>query len=323
MDSPSMKRLSNRCRLKAGAFVPALACACLCLSTAEFAIAQNSNIYWQEQASPQQPANGAVVGGPGDAPEPNSPLFVCRAVYQASTQPGKWVKGNCNVTYNSREIVARDYQVLYGPAEWRPYTGNAPDLLQTGNEADGTPLYSCRVQYRDHGYQPGKLTGGKCDIPYNGREVVQRGPFEALYVSGDVPYVAARDSGSTGPTPAKKGSGGVLSKLMANAQYQQAQQNGASDDDLAPLGTRTAGNGQASHSDQEKRADYIESHSCMTTDGADKANALAADCEKVTRAPHKDCNIQQNTCDEIRKATRNGCYGLAAEGPDWCLTRYN
>jgi hypothetical protein len=79
----------------------------------------------------------------------------------------------------------------------------------------------------------------------------------------------------------------------------------------------------SSDADDEKHAAEIESHSCMTTDGADKANALAADCEKVTSAPHKDCNIQQNTCDQIRKATQKGCWGKGAEGPDWCLTRYN
>jgi len=58
------------------------------------------------------------------------------------------------------------------------------------------------------------------------------------------------------------------------------------------------------------------------TDGADKANALAADCEKVTDAPHKGCNIQENTCDEIKKATAKGCVDVGTTGPDWCLTRY-
>lgn len=323
MNSSSLLKSLLKGRLAAGALAPALACASLSLLTTGSAIAQNSGVHWQQQVSPQEPDNGAVVGGPGDAPEPNSPLFVCRATYEGGTQPGKWVKGNCNVTYNSREVVARDYQVLYGPAAWRPYTGNSPDLLQTGNEADGSPLYSCRVQYHDHGYQPGKLTGGKCDIPYNGREVVQRGPFEALYVSGGGAYVGARDTGSTGPTPAKKSGGGVWSKLGANAQYQQARQNGAGNDDLAPLGARASGNAQRSQSDQEKRAADMESHSCMTTQGADKANELAADCQKVADHPDKACNIQENSCDEIRKATQRGCWGKGAEGPDWCLTRYN
>ena len=46
----------------------------------------------------------------------------------------------------------------------------------------------------------------------------------------------------------------------------------------------------------------------MTTDGADKANEFADDCNKVTSAPHAACNIQQNTCDEIRNATQKGCW---------------
>ena len=60
----------------------------------------------------------------------------------------------------------------------------------------------------------------------------------------------------------------------------------------------------------------------MTTDGADKANELADDCNKVTSAPHSGCNIQENTCDEIRKATQKGCWGLGASAPDFCLTKY-
>jgi hypothetical protein len=222
-----------------------------------------------------------------------------------------------------------DYAIAYADANKKPFDGSKTykihlplDVPVNGNEADGSPLYSCRVQYHDHGYQPGKLTGGKCDIPYSGPEVVQHGPFEALYVSGGGAYVAARDTGST-PSGKKSSGGGVFGKLVANAQYQQAKQNGASDDDLAPLGARPSGNAQASQSNQEKCADYIESHSCMTTDGADKANALAAECEKVTSGPRNGCNIQQNTCDEIRSATRRGCNGLGAEGPDWCLTKYN
>ena len=340
------------------------------------------------------PGIGAIVGGPGDSPAPNSPLYVCRAAYQGGTQPGKWVKGNCNITYDSKEVPTSSYEVAYGPAEWRPYSGQSADLLQTGNEANGSPLYTCRVQYHNHGYQPGKLTDGKCDIPWNGKEVVQRGNFEALYVSGREAYVPAQGSGlvSSAQQPSSqqnhKSGGGFFSKLAANAQYQQAKQNGASPDELEAIkngdgsmaprksnsnSSASSGdkppcrsedpnahlengnwvgpncmtepdnghyvtdeeakkqqadlkakqNSDAAQSDTEKRASYIESHSCMTTDGADKANELAADCEKVTSGSHKGCNIQQNTCDEIRDATRKGCNGLAAEGPDWCLTKYN
>jgi hypothetical protein len=57
----------------------------------------------------------------------------------------------------------------------------------------------------------------------------------------------------------------------------------------------------------------------MTTDGADKANELAEQCNKVTTGDHKGCSIQEYTCDEIRKTIQKGCWGLAAEGPDFCV----
>jgi spore coat protein U-like protein len=188
-----------------------------------------------------------------------------------------------------------------------------------------------------------------------------------------------------------KSGGGFLSKLVANAQYQQAKQNGASADELEEIkqgagvnngvrdntnssrssGSASYGGGDLppcrsedpnahlengkwvgphcltepddghyvtdeeakkqnadlraqrnSQERQEARADFLETHSCMTTLGADKANELASDCEKVTDAPHQACNIQENSCDAIRKATQKGCWGRGAEGPDWCHTKY-
>ncbi len=189
----------------------------------------------------------------------------------------------------------------------------------------------------------------------------------------------AQDATATQNQGSQK-SGGIWSKLTANAKYQQAKQNGASPTELAAIKSEadggspaqssssskdskkkhlcnindegaslqpdgswagpncitSDGNGHAKNAAdmkddkskdsgdaQEKRAADMESHSCMTTDGADKATALAADCQKVADHPDKACNIQQNSCDDIRKATQKGCWGKAAEGPDWCLTRYN
>jgi hypothetical protein len=74
-------------------------------------------------------------------------MYICRAMYQGSMTPGKWVKGNCNISYGAQEHVMRQYQVAYGNAYWRRYNGNVNGLIQTGTEADGTPLYSCRVHY--------------------------------------------------------------------------------------------------------------------------------------------------------------------------------
>lgn len=142
---------------------------------------------WQSVRSPYVPGQGAIAGGPGDDPTPNSPMFICRAPVQGSLTPGKWVKGGCDVPYAGREVSARDYEVAYGNAVWRQFGNrNQSDLIPTGREANGTTLYSCRVRYRDGGrdvgYQPGKITAnGKCDIAYAGREVTVGWPFEALY----------------------------------------------------------------------------------------------------------------------------------------------
>ena len=44
--------------------------------------------------------------------------------------------------------------------------------------------------------------------------------------------------------------------------------------------------------------------------------ALNAVAQEIDPSSHAEVRA-------IRKATRKGCNGLAAEGPDWCLTRYN
>jgi len=111
------------------------------------ASANNSSVHWEQQRAPGTPKNGAIVGGPGDAPEPGSPLFVCRAKFAGGLLPGKWVKGNCNISYGGQEIVRRDYELAYGQAEWRPYAASSGDLIQTGKDQDAFPLYFCRVKY--------------------------------------------------------------------------------------------------------------------------------------------------------------------------------
>ena len=81
-------------------------------------------------------------------------------------------------------------KVAYGSARWGPYQGGFYGLAQTGSNADGSPLYSCRVRYSpnpgtDYGYQPGKLVSdGTCHIAMGGGEVVQSPPFDVLYATG-------------------------------------------------------------------------------------------------------------------------------------------
>ena len=251
--------------------------------------------------------------------------------------------------------------------------------IQAGQQGVPAGSYQLMEKRNDTVIAYGYASKGECKSLTHSTTWVHT-PFTiyANVVNGGAPGGQAQ---ATPPPPpgndqgGHKSGGGIWSKLAANAQYQQAKQNGASDAQLAAIKNGTGGNGdkppcrsedpnahlvngqwvgpncltepdnghyvtdeeakkqnddlrkqqaaQTSQSDQEKRAEDIESHSCMTSDGADKANTLAADCEKVTSAPHKGCNIQENTCDEIRSATRKGCNGLGAEGPDWCLTKYN
>jgi len=150
------------------------------------------SISWRPVTSPFTPdANqGAIVGGPGNDPNPGTPMFICRARVQESLTPGKWVQGNCNVAFSGSEQIIRSYEVAYGSARWGGYRGNAYGLIQMGRDADGSPLYSCRVNYVDangngYGYQPGKLvSSGTCNIPFGGVEVIQPPPFEVLYATG-------------------------------------------------------------------------------------------------------------------------------------------
>ncbi len=149
------------------------------------------SISWQRARSPFTPGAGAVEGGPGNDPNPGSPMYICRAQFQGSLVPGKWVQGNCNVAFGNAEHVVASYEVAYGTARWGNYRGSTYGLIQTGNEPDGRPLFSCRVHYTggmmntDYGYQPGKLVAdGTCHFPLGGAEIAQGPPFQVLYGAG-------------------------------------------------------------------------------------------------------------------------------------------
>ncbi len=178
-----------------GQVLPLMIASALLLPLSELAWAQGwlpgQSVSWQRARSPFTPGAGAIVGGPGNDPNPGAPMYVCRAQDGGSLVPGKWVGGNCNVAFNNSEDVMQTYEVAYGTARWGGYRGNTRGLIQMGNEPDGSPLYSCRVHYTtnfppaDFGFQPGKLVGdGTCHFPLGGREMVQSAPFEVLYGAG-------------------------------------------------------------------------------------------------------------------------------------------
>jgi Protein of unknown function (DUF3421) len=166
------------------------ALALLCFVWISPAQAQESRyrqaISWRDARAPFTPGIGAIIGGPGNSPDPGGPMYICRAQVQGSVTPGKWVNGYCNVAFNGQEVVMSQYQVAYGDALWQPYSGTTYGLLRTGTDSDGTPLFSCRVHYNagfpqgDQGNQPGKLRAGVCRVPYAGGELALNPPFEVL-----------------------------------------------------------------------------------------------------------------------------------------------
>lgn len=247
--------------------------------------AQSSGVQWQAQHAPATPGNGAVVGGPGDSPDPVSPFYICRAAHEGGIYPGKWVKGSCNIALDGQELVASDYEVAMGHAVWAAYQGHTAGLLQTGKDPDGSPLYSCRTNYR--GFQPGKLTDGKCSFAFDGREIVQRPPFEVLYASGSEPPATAAAVPVT-PLPA---TGATSYKTIPPSK------NRGDDDDDVSVG----GSGK----------------SCLKTVGAVRANELVRRCLKVSPATHPPCNAE-NACSLIRDEIKRGCALLGTGGPQFC-----
>ena len=143
-----------------------------------------SSVSWQQAQSPFTPGAGAIVGAGGKGSKANQPLYVCRAYFNGALLPGKWLDGQCSVSYGGAEQKVGSYEVATGPAEWRNFDGNVGALVPGGYDSDGTPLYMCRAMFRmfgDKGMQPGRLENGRCLYPYAGTEQTSGTPFDALY----------------------------------------------------------------------------------------------------------------------------------------------
>jgi hypothetical protein len=144
-----------------------------------------SSVSWQSVQSPFQPGDNAVKGGPGNGPKPDAPLYICRAYYNGGLYPGKWIGGQCSISdADAKEQKVNAYEVANGSASWRNFDGNIGALVPGGYDVNGTPLYICRKQlsfFGNKGYQPGRLSGGQCHIPYGGMDNISGLPFEALY----------------------------------------------------------------------------------------------------------------------------------------------
>lgn len=204
-------------------------------------------------------------------------------------------------------------------------TGSVPVYGRIAANQQGVPAgaYKAAIDRGNAAISYGDASKGSCESFKHGDRVsVGLNVTASVHGAGSGPgAITAPDATNPHPESGPQASAGspqqkqsLMQKLAANARYQQEQQNKAADANSA--------NSSGSQSSQEDRAKYIESHSCMTTMGADKANELAEDCNKVTSGSHKGCNIQENTCDEIRSTTQKGCWGLAASAPDFCLSKY-
>lgn len=112
---------------------------------------------------------GAYPGGF----ENGRPLFICQAYYNNGLHPGKFVSGNCNITYAGHEIPQPPFRILMGNNyRWqRVYPGAIPANAVRGGYENGHPLYICRAHYLN-GAHPGKVVGNSCNIGYAGREIV-------------------------------------------------------------------------------------------------------------------------------------------------------
>lgn len=168
-----------------------------------------SSVTWQQAQAPFQPGEGAVRGGPGNGPKPDAPLYVCRAYLNGALLPGKWIEGQCSVSYAGKEQKLNSYEVATGPARWQTFDGNVGALVPGGYDSDGTPQFICRIHYKmlgDKGLQPGRLGGAQCRVPYAGVELTSGLPFEALY--NDFPPGAASPA-PNGGTPGGAVAGGA------------------------------------------------------------------------------------------------------------------
>jgi len=132
---------------------------------------------------------GAYVGGQEDG----TPLLICRAPYLGGIYPGKLVKGNCNISYDSKEIYLHDFDILVGQGgQWAPPQPGLAGAFIAGYERGG-PLFLCQAMYSG-GLHLGKIYDGKCDISYAGREIPIR-RFNVFYIgaqtvetAGGAPY---------------------------------------------------------------------------------------------------------------------------------------
>ena len=199
----AVRRFGAEKTLRLGRLRPGLA---LLFISLFFALNQNSFAAhkwdWRAASNDNIPFDAVVGGSEGGAP-----LYICRAVYNGGTHPGKVRQGfgGCKFGWDRQEITVANYEVLV-PA-WIAANGdNIPaSALELGNEApitsgdfSGPVLFGCRAIYQN-GIHPGKVRAGfgGCKFGWGGQEITV--PNYQVLSSGSVDYV------NTGPDPILSG----------------------------------------------------------------------------------------------------------------------
>lgn len=101
------------------------------------------------------------------------PIFVCAARTKGGLHPGMtgvWIEG-CSTGYGGKQIIVKDYSVMIGTGNWvRAANGEVPaNALQGGNEANGEPLFICRVKHQ------GDVFAGKVRPGFDGCNIADQG----------------------------------------------------------------------------------------------------------------------------------------------------
>ena len=143
---------------------------------------RNTNYRWIRSKNGIVELSKMIQGGQN---RNNVPLYLCRAKFNGGIHPGKLNlkrhKG-CHISWggteheisnlNNWEYAISETKILPNQ-NWQFTAGGAIPYaaLQTGREANGVYLYTCRAKMNG-GMHPGKVRAefGGCNIPYGGRE---------------------------------------------------------------------------------------------------------------------------------------------------------
>ena len=273
-----MLKMAASC-LKLGLWRILAACVFSCaVLSSRLLFGQDAVLQWKPMQAQLIPNSREAIAGGGSA----MPAFVCRAKLDGGVLPGQWIKGGCEIAHDGQVSLAPDYEIASGDAMWADYNPQAQGILQTGNSSDGSPLYSCRVEYR--GSQVGVVTDNKCAFVFEGRYIAQRPPFEALYFPGGPP----QSQQGTAPAPAQQGSTAIQGRQPLSS--------------LAP-GANTSN----------------PNVSCRREVGKVQANRLVQQCLQVSPATHPPCNADNN-CRLIRDEIKRSCDLLGNQAPDFCAS---